>query len=83
MFTGIIEGLGTIIEIFPQGQGKRFAFNADFVLEQTKIGDSISISGVCLTVVKIHGQRFQVDVSPETLDKNNFWQGKDRRSCEP
>jgi len=76
MFTGIIEGLGTIIEIFPQGQGKRFAFNADFVLEQTKIGDSISISGVCLTVVKIHGKRFQVDVSPETLTRTTFGKAK-------
>ncbi len=76
MFTGIIEGLGTIIEIFPQGQGKRFAFNTDFVLEQTKIGDSISISGVCLTVVKIHGKRFQVDVSPETLARTTFGRAK-------
>lgn len=76
MFTGIIEGLGTIIEIRSEGQGKRFAFNADFVLEQTRIGDSISISGVCLTVVKIHGQRFQVDVSPETLEKTTFGRAK-------
>jgi len=76
MFTGIVEGLGTITEIFPQGQGKRFAFNTDFVLEQTKIGDSISISGVCLTVVKIHGKRFQVDVSPETLTRTTFDKAK-------
>ncbi|MGD2029691.1 MAG: riboflavin synthase [Desulfobacterales bacterium] len=76
MFTGIIEGLGTIIEIQSQDQGKRIGFNADFVLDQTKIGDSISISGVCLTVVKIHGQRFQVDVSPETLEKTTFGRAK-------
>jgi riboflavin synthase len=76
MFTGIIEGQGTIIEIQSEGQGKRLGFNSDFVLDQTKIGDSISISGVCLTVVKIHGQRFQVDVSPETLEKTTFGRAK-------
>ena len=76
MFTGIIEGLGTVIEIQSQDQGKRIGFNADFVLDQTKIGDSISISGVCLTVVKIHGQRFQVDASPETLEKTTFGRAK-------
>ena len=72
MFTGIIEGIGTIIEIRSEGQGKRFAFNAQFVLEQTKVGDSISVNGVCLTVVMIHDQRFQVDVSPETLARTTF-----------
>ena len=76
MFTGIIEGLGTIIEIRSQGQGKRFSFNSDFVLEKTKIGDSISVSGVCLTVVMIHGKRFQVDVSPETLARTTFGRAK-------
>jgi riboflavin synthase len=76
MFTGIIQGLGTIIEIQTEGQGKRFGFNADFTLDQTKIGDSISISGVCLTVVMIQGQRFQVDVSPETLEKTTIGRAK-------
>ena len=76
MFTGIIEGLGTINEIRSQGQGKRFSFNADFVLEKTKIGDSISVSGVCLTVVVIHGKRFQVDVSPETFATTTFGRAK-------
>jgi riboflavin synthase len=76
MFTGIIEGQGTIIEIRPEGQGKRFGLNADFVLDQTKIGDSISVNGVCLTVVKIHDQGFQVDVSPETLARTTFGKAK-------
>ena len=76
MFTGIIEGLGTIDEIRSQDQGKRFSFNADFVLGKTKIGDSISVSGVCLTVVMIQGKRFQVDVSPETLEKTTFGRAK-------
>jgi riboflavin synthase len=67
MFTGIIEGFGTIREIRPEGQGKRMIVDADFSLEQTKIGDSICVSGACLTVVMIDDKRFTVDVSPETL----------------
>lgn len=72
MFTGIIEGLGTIAGIQSAGQGKRLTVEADTLLEQTKIGDSISVSGACLTVVKIDGRRFDVDVSPETLQMTTF-----------
>jgi len=72
MFTGIIEGLGTIKAIQPAEQGKRFAVEADFVLDQTKIGDSIAVSGACLTAVAVEGKRFSVDVSPETLTKTTF-----------
>ncbi len=76
MFTGIIEGLGTIIEIRPAGREKCLTFDADFVLDQTKIGDSISVSGVCLTVIMIDGKRFQVDVSPETFARTTFLRAK-------
>jgi riboflavin synthase len=76
MFTGIIEGFGTIREIRPEGQGKRMTVDADFFLEQTKIGDSICVSGACLTVVMIDGKRFTVDVSPETLAKTTFKSAK-------
>ena len=76
MFTGIIEGFGTIREIRPEGQGKRMTVDADFFLEQTKIGDSICVSGACLTVVVIDGKRFTVDVSPETLAKTTFKSAK-------
>jgi riboflavin synthase len=72
MFTGIIEGLGTIAAVRPSGQGRRLAIEADFILDQTEIGDSICVSGACLTAVKIGGRNFEVDVSPETLDKTTF-----------
>jgi riboflavin synthase len=76
MFTGIIEGLGTIAGIRSSGQGKRLTVEADFSLDQTNIGDSISVSGACLTAVKIDGKRFEVDVSPETLQTTTFGQAK-------
>jgi riboflavin synthase len=76
MFTGIIEGLGTISEIRTGGQGKRLAIEADYSLEHTKIGDSIAVNGACLTVVKISHKRFEVDVSPETLKSSTFDRAK-------
>ena len=72
MFTGIIEGLGNIAAIRSTGQGNRVTIEADFSLDQTKIGDSISVSGACLTAVKNEGHRFEVDVSPETLNTTTF-----------
>ena len=72
MFTGIIEGLGTVSAIASSGPGKRLAVDSDFRLDQTGIGDSISVSGACLTVVKLDAYRFEVDVSPETLAITTF-----------
>jgi riboflavin synthase len=76
MFTGIIEGLGNVYAIQPSGEGKKLTIDADFVLEGTKQGDSISVSGACLTAVVISGGRFTVDVSPETLARSTFSQAK-------
>ena len=76
MFTGIIEGLGSISGITSSGSGRRLAVESDFQLEQTRIGDSISVSGACLTVVKLDPKRFEVDVSPETLGKTTFANAK-------
>lgn len=72
MFTGIIEGLGTIDAMRPAGQGKRLTIEADYALDQTKIGDSIAVNGACLTVVKINAKKFEVDLSPETLAASTF-----------
>lgn len=67
MFTGIIEGLGTIVGIRPVSQGRQLAIAADFSLEQSSVGDSIAVNGACLTATRIDDCRFEVDVSPETL----------------
>lgn len=72
MFTGIIEGLGTITATRPSGRGKHVTLHADFPLDGTKIGDSISINGACLTAVAIFGKRFEVDVSAETIKWTTF-----------
>jgi riboflavin synthase len=72
MFTGIIEGLGRVAGIRSSGQGKRLAVETDFDLSGIKVGDSIAVSGACLTAVQIAGRRFEVDVSPETLARTTL-----------
>ena len=68
MFTGIVEEIGVVKEI---GQG-RLAFEAHKVLEGTKIGDSMAVNGVCLTIVSLENRGFDVDVMPETLRCTNL-----------
>jgi len=70
MFTGIIEGLGTISAIHPSGRGSRISIISDFDLTGTRIGDSIAVNGACLTAVSLQASRFAVDVSPETLKRS-------------
>ena len=67
MFTGIIEGLGTLIAVRRSDRGRQLGITADFDLDRTRIGDSIAVNGACLTAVTVSGRRFDVDVSPETL----------------
>ena len=64
MFTGIIEEKGSVVELAPTGKLKVAATN---VLQGTRIGDSIAVSGICLTVVEMDDTGFAVDVTPETL----------------
>jgi riboflavin synthase len=72
MFTGIIEGLGTVVGVRPSSTGKRISIAADFSLNRTEIGDSICVNGACLTAVIIDGRRFEADISPETIEKTTF-----------
>lgn len=72
MFTGIIEGRGTLVETRPAGEAKAVAVVSDFELQGTRIGDSIAVNGACLTVTSIAGRRFTADVSPETLSRTTF-----------
>ena len=72
MFTGIIEGLGTITAIRPAGKGRHLVIDSDFTLEGTTIGDSIAVNGACLTAVRVELKRFEVDLSPETVSKTTL-----------
>jgi riboflavin synthase len=72
MFTGIIEGLGTLAAIQTSGKGMRLTVTSDFDLLQTRIGDSIAVNGACLTAVELGNRRFVADLSPETLSLTTF-----------
>lgn len=73
MFTGIIEAVGTIELIEDIGSDKRFVFNTKLLdLSDVKPGDSISVNGVCLSVVELQENGFSADVSVETLSCTTF-----------
>jgi len=73
MFTGIIESIGTIARIERRGGDVRLHVDAGALgLDDVKLGDSISVSGVCLTAVEIDGAVFTVDVSTETLARTTL-----------
>lgn len=67
MFTGIVEEVGTIANITNDGISSSFKVQGSKVIENTKVGDSISTNGVCLTVTKMENRFFYVDVMAETL----------------
>ena len=72
MFTGIVEEVGTVRSVVSGGSSGEIAINASTVLENTKIGDSIAVNGVCLTVTKMTDGGFTADVMPETLRRSNL-----------
>ncbi len=74
IFTGIIEEKGTINRIDKGIQSSRIEIKARTVLEGTKIGDSIAINGVCLTVTSLGDHHFTADIMAETLAKTNLGQ---------
>jgi len=69
MFTGIIEDKGKVIRVEHQGQGKKLTLELLINLTEVQLGDSINISGVCLTVVEKRRQTIGLDLSSETLQK--------------
>ena len=73
MFTGIIQEKGSVAKIDSQFDDIRFLINANNLeLDGVEIGASISVNGVCLTVVEFTDQGFWVDISKETLEAANL-----------
>jgi riboflavin synthase len=69
MFTGIVTSIGKITKAAPRDQGLRLAIDAGMLdLSDVKLGDSIAVNGVCLTVITLQEDRFEVDVSQETIN---------------
>ncbi|KPK22920.1 MAG: riboflavin synthase subunit alpha [Dehalococcoidia bacterium SG8_51_3] len=68
MFTGIVEEIGTVRDTVRN----RLVVEARGVLDGTRMGDSISVNGVCLTVASLENHGFTVNVMPETLRRTNL-----------
>lgn len=72
MFTGIIQGLGTLKSITSYNEGRIISIETDVDLKETLIGDSIAVNGVCLTVIELKGSIFKIDMAPETVERTVF-----------
>lgn len=72
MFTGIVEEIGTVRQITKGSRSSHFMIEADKVLQDTKIGDSICTSGVCLTVTHMGRDFFEADVMAETMRRSKL-----------
>ena len=69
MFSGIVEEMGAIQSMDKGLAGAKFSILASVILDDLHVGDSVSVSGTCLTVTNIEEQGFSVDVSTETLNR--------------
>lgn len=72
MFTGIIEEIGTLTGVKKGQNAMQLTVSASKVLSDVKLGDSIAVNGVCLTVTQFSASRFQADVMPETFHATNL-----------
>lgn len=73
MFTGIVEEIGTIQATSVDAElGKELTVGCTIVVQDTKIGDSIAVNGICLTVIRYDQNSFTIGVSPETLRRTNL-----------
>ena len=72
MFSGIIKKTGIVRRIVTLNNGKRIGIKSKLSLKRRDLGSSISCSGICLTLEKIHKGLFFFSLSKETLKKSNF-----------
>ncbi len=68
MFTGIVEEVGSVVNISSNGMTVR----AEKVMSDLKLGDSIAVNGACLTAVSLSDSEFSVDLSPETMRRTSL-----------
>ena len=72
MFTGIIEQTGTLIGLADRGGVRRIAVDAPGIAGRLREGDSLGVSGVCLTALDVNPTYFYADLAQETLDKTSL-----------
>ena len=72
MFSGIVEALGTVAELRQEPPGCRLIVREPKIAAETRVADSISVNGCCLTVVDCQGDTFAFQAGPETLARTNL-----------
>jgi riboflavin synthase len=72
MFTGIVEEVGNITRIEQRGENRRITIAAEHTPKEIHTGDSVSVSGVCLTALDIKTDSFCADLAPETWTRTSF-----------
>lgn len=72
MFSGIVEEVGRITRIEQSGEDRRITVAATHAPKELKTGDSVAVSGVCLTAVNIKSGSFSADLAPETWIRTSF-----------
>jgi riboflavin synthase len=72
MFTGIVEEAGMVQAVTRRGKGWSLEVEAGAILAGVKIGDSVAVSGCCLTVTEVNGKRLVFDLLDETKEKTNL-----------
>ena len=72
MFTGIVEDVGRVTRIDQRGENRRITVTAERAPKHLKTGDSVSVSGVCLTALDIKPGSFCADLAPETWERTSF-----------
>lgn len=72
MFTGIIEEVGTVKSIVRSSNSAVFTINAKLVTSDIKLGDSIAVNGLCLTVIDYGKTEFSADIMPESLRRSSL-----------
>lgn len=76
MFTGLIQDIGEIQSLERKGGGLALTIATRLDRVGLRIGDSIAVEGVCLTVVRLSGRTFSVEVSPETLQRSTLQEAR-------
>src|SRR3954447_18620653 len=72
MFTGIIEQTGTLVSLTDRGGVRRITVEAPGIANRLREGDSLAVSGVCLTALDVDPTYFHADLAQETLDRTSL-----------
>ncbi len=72
MFTGLIEDVGRVVKLERRGSSASLTVGTALPVDGFRLGDSVAVNGVCLTVVTMKGGSLSFDVSPETLDTSSL-----------